>query len=77
MQPAEVLAVGSEAALWRYSVALGEPLRQHLAATRSAFGLDVHPGSGAVAVGGTGASVELLSRGLKKVGGAHFVSEED
>ncbi|GLC44405.1 hypothetical protein PLESTB_000473100 [Pleodorina starrii] len=77
VQPAEVLVVGSEPALSRYSLALEGPSQQQPLATRSVFALDVHPTSGAVAVGGVGASLELLSKYGKKTGGAAFVSDED
>ncbi|GIL42850.1 hypothetical protein Vafri_703 [Volvox africanus] len=76
VQPAELLVVGSEAALSRYSLALEGPTLQPLA-TRSVFALDVHPLTGAVAVGGVGASLELLSKYGKRTGGVAFVSNED
>ena len=76
VQPAELLVVGSEGALSRYSIALEGATRQPLA-TRSAFGLDVHPDTGAVAVGGCGASLELLSKYGKKTGSVFFATDED
>ncbi len=76
VEPAELLVVGSEAAMSRYSLALEGCTEQPLA-TRSVFALDVHPLTGAVAVGGVGASIELLSKYGKKTGGTAFVSDED
>ncbi|KAG2448383.1 hypothetical protein HYH02_006965 [Chlamydomonas schloesseri] len=76
--PSEVLVVGSEAALCRYSAALeGPAVKQPLPDCRSAFGLDLHPRTGHVAVGGAGGAVELLSRYGKKTGGCFFTSDED
>ncbi|EFJ52111.1 hypothetical protein VOLCADRAFT_120351 [Volvox carteri f. nagariensis] len=76
VQPAEVLVVGSEQVLSRYSWGLEGPAQQPLT-TRSAFALDVHPLTGAVAVGGVGASLELLSKYGKRTGGLAFISDED
>ncbi|GIL73137.1 hypothetical protein Vretimale_4735 [Volvox reticuliferus] len=76
VQPAELLVVGSEPALSRYSLALEGPTQQPLT-TRSVFALDVHPLTGAVAVGGVGAYLELLSKYGKRTGGVAFVSDED
>eukprot|EP00198_Chlamydomonas_reinhardtii_P014065 XP_001703402.1 WD40 repeat protein [Chlamydomonas reinhardtii] len=76
--PSEVLVVGSESALCRYSAALEGPgVKQPLQGCRSAFGLDLHPRTGQVAVGGAGGAVELLSRYGKKTGGCLFTSDED
>ncbi|KAG2442612.1 hypothetical protein HXX76_002697 [Chlamydomonas incerta] len=76
--PSEVLVVGSESALCRYSTALEGPgVKQPLLGCRSAFGLDLHPRTGHVAVGGAGGTVELLSRYGKKTGGCFFTSDED
>ena len=76
VRPAEVLLVGCKPLLAQFNIALDPPTTQALS-TQSVFGLDEHPGSGAVAVGGCHASLELLSRYGKKLGGTAFVSQED
>ncbi|KXZ56807.1 hypothetical protein GPECTOR_1g727 [Gonium pectorale] len=75
--PSEVLLAGSGPRLARFSLALEALPPTPLPATASAFALDVHPDSGALAVGGTGGVLEILSKYGKKTGGVSYTSEED
>lgn len=68
--------VGTRPVLAHFSMALERPSQQPIA-TQSAFSVDVSPDTAAVAVGGCHASVELLSKHRRKLGGAAFVSHED